>query len=157
MGEWVSGWLGVGSMGEPIAGYARLSEGPLGEVIASFKLMLPEGGMSGDSVPQTARFLRYDPARRSVDYIARVPEFLPEWSLEGAAEVSEEVAREFVNEISDSWPAVIFQWLVDAYPALDVYPMSPEQVQEMGWPPYFEDENPPPFEHLWRRVDLSAD
>ena len=37
MADWVSGWLAVGSMGEPaIAGYAHLSEGALGEVIASF-------------------------------------------------------------------------------------------------------------------------
>jgi hypothetical protein len=28
MGDWVSGWLAVGSMGDPIAGYARIDEGP---------------------------------------------------------------------------------------------------------------------------------
>lgn len=54
MGDWVSGWLGVGSLGEPTAGYAGLSEAPLGEVIASFKLTLPEGGMSWNSSPTTA-------------------------------------------------------------------------------------------------------
>lgn len=78
-----------------------------------------------------------------MDYIARVPELLPEWSLQGSAEVSEEFAQEFVNEISDAWPAVIFQSLVDAYPALDLYPLSLEQAREMGWPPYSEDEHPP--------------
>jgi hypothetical protein len=153
LGDWVSGWLAIGSWGEPVAGYARLSEGPLGEVIASFTLMLPEGGMSWDSSPATIHFLRYDPARNSVDYIVHLIDFPPGWSVEGATEVGED----FAAEVSDTRPAVIFQQLVDAYPELDVYPLSLEQAQEMGWLPYFEDEHPPPFEHLWRPVDLSTD
>lgn len=52
---------------------------------------------------------------------------------------------------------VIFRHLLDAYPELDVYPLSLEQAQEMGWQPHFEDEHPLPFEHLWRPVDLTAD
>ena len=43
MSDWVSGWLAVGYMGDPIAGYARLAEGSLGQVIASFTLMLRRG------------------------------------------------------------------------------------------------------------------
>jgi hypothetical protein len=85
MGDWVSGWLAMGWPGEPVAGYARLSRGTVGEVIASFTLMLPEGGGSWASSPATARFLRYDPARNSVDWIVHIPEFPPGWSLEGAA------------------------------------------------------------------------
>ena len=150
MDDWVSGWLAIGLAGEPLAGYARLSRGLLGEVVASFTLMLPEGMGSCTYSPATERFLRYDPARNSVDYIARVAEFLPGWSLEGAAEVS----AHFADELSDSWPAVIFQHLVDSYLPLDVYPLSLEQAQDMGWSPYF-DEHPPPFEHLWRPVVLS--
>jgi len=42
MDDWVSGWLAVGLVGEPLARYARLSHGLLGEVVASFTLMLPE-------------------------------------------------------------------------------------------------------------------
>lgn len=151
MGDWVSGWLAVGWAGEPLAGYAQLSQGLLGEVVASFTLMLPEGVGSCTDSPATERFLRYDPARNSVDYIAHVAEFSPGWSLEGAARVSEH----FADELSDSWPVVVFQHLVDSYPLLDVYPLSLEQAQDMGWSPYFEDEHPPPFEHLWRPVDLS--
>jgi hypothetical protein len=65
-------WLAVGSPSEPLTGYAQLSQGPLGEVIASFTLMLPDGGGSCTYSPVTERFLRYDPARNSVDYIAHV-------------------------------------------------------------------------------------
>lgn len=153
LGDWVSGWLAASWLGEPVGGYARISEGPLGEVIASFRLMLPEGGMSWNSSPDTICFLRYDPARNSVDYIVHIEEFPPGWSLEGATEVSED----FAAKVSDTWPAVIFQQLVDACPAFDVHPLSLEQAQELGWPPYFADEHPPPFEHLWRPVDLSVD
>jgi hypothetical protein len=148
MDDWASGWLALSSSGEPVAGYARLSEGPVGEVIASFTLMLAEGGMSSDYSPATRRFLRYDPARNSVDYIAHVDEF--GWSLEGTIEVSESLQ----TELGDSWPAVVFQHLVDACPGLDVHSLSLEQAQEMGWRPFFDDEHPPPFEHLWRPVDL---
>jgi hypothetical protein len=115
--------------------------------------MLPAGGMSWDSSPATICFLRYDPARNSVDYIVHIIDLSPGWSVEGATEVSED----FAAEVSDTWPAVIFQQLIDAHPGLDVYPLSLEQAQEMGWPPYLEDEHPPPFEHLWRPVNLSAD
>jgi hypothetical protein len=79
------------------------------------------------------------------------PEFPLGWSLKGAAEVSED----FADVLSDSWPAVVFQHLVDSYPPLGVYPLSLEQARDMGWLPYFEDEHPPQFEHLWRPVDLS--
>jgi hypothetical protein len=151
IGDWVSGWLGVGSLGEPMAGYARLGEGPAGEVIASFTLPVPEGGLSSDSSPGTVHFLRYDPARSSVDYIVDGDDF--GWSLEGTSEVSEDLA----GEIGGSWPAVIFQYLIDAYPELDVYPLGLDQAREMGWEPCFDDKNPPPFEHLWRPVDLSAE
>ena len=153
MRDWVSGWLAVGSMGDPIAGYARLEEAPLGQVIASFTLMLPEGFGSCSYCPATERFVRYDPARNSVDYIAHIEEFTPGWSVEDAAEVSDDFAIEF----DDSWPAVIFQHLIDACPGLDVYPLSPQQAHEMGWPPYAEDRHPPPLDHLWRPVDLSTD
>lgn len=142
MGDWVSGWLAVGYMGDPIAGYARLSEGSLGQVIASFTLMLPEGFGSCSYCPATERFLRYDPARNSVDYIAHIEEFIPGWSLEDTAEVSDDFATEF----DESWAAVIFQHLIDAFPGLDVFPLSPQQAHEMGWPPYAEDQNPPPLD-----------
>lgn len=153
MADWGSGWLAVGSMGDPIAGYAHLAEGPLGQVIASFTLMLAEGFGSSGYCPATERFLRYDPARNSVDYLAHIEEFIPGWSLEGAAEVGDDFAADF----GESWPAVIFQQLIDAYPDLDVYALSPQQAQDMGWPPYAEDRNPPPVDHLWRPVDLTAD
>jgi hypothetical protein len=153
LGDWISGWLAIGSWGEPVAGYARLSEGQLGEVIAAFTLMLPEGGMSWNSTPTTMTFLRYDPARNSVDYIVHLEDFPPGWSVEGATKVSET----FWEEVGDTWPAVIFQRLIDAYPGLDVYSLTLEQAQEMGWPPCFDDEHPPSFEHLWRPVDLSTD
>jgi hypothetical protein len=149
MADWVSGWLAVGSMGEPIAGYAHLSEGALGEVIASFTLPLAEGL---SYCIATERFLRYDPARNSVDYIAHIIEFVPGWSLEGTSEVSEDFAAEF----DESWPAVIFQHLIDAYPDFGVYPLSPEQAEEMAWPSHAEDQNAPPPDHLWRPIDLSA-
>ena len=153
MDAWVSGWLAVGDMGDPIAGYARLTEGSLGQVIASFTLMLPDGFGSSSYSPATERFLRYDPARNSVDYIAHIEEFLPGWSLEGAVEVSDDFAAEF----DESWPAVIFQRLIDAYPGLDVYPITLQQANEMGWPPYAEDRDPPPLDHLWRPVHLSTE
>lgn len=86
MGDWVSGWLAAGSSGEPVAGYARLKEGSVGEVIASFTLMLAEGVGSSDYSPATERFLRYDPVRSSVDYIAHIDD--SGWSLEGATEVN---------------------------------------------------------------------
>jgi hypothetical protein len=114
------------------AGYARLSAGVVGEVVASFTLMLPEGGMSSDYSPVTDLFLRYDPAREAVDFIAHVDYA---WSLEGTARVTEDVAQ----EIGDSWPAIVFQYLVDAYPGLDVCPLSLEQAQEMGWGPCFDE------------------
>lgn len=151
MGDWVSGWLGVGSLDQPRGGYAQLAQGPLGEVIASFKIMLPEGLGSPNSSPETAHFLRYDPARNSVDYVVRVDEFSGLY-LEGTAEVSEDLQM----ELRDCRPAVIFQYLVDAYPTLDVYPLTVEQAEEGGWSPCFDDEHPPPFEHLWRPVDLSG-
>jgi hypothetical protein len=113
--------------------------------------MLPEGGMSASYCPVTERFLRYDPARGSVDYIAYVEEFMRGWSLEGATEVSDDFAADF----NDSWPAIIFQHLIEAYPALDVYPLSQQQAQDMGWSPYAEDQQPPSLDHLWRPVDLS--
>jgi hypothetical protein len=150
LGDWVSGWLAASWADEPVAGYARLSKGPLGEVIGSFTLNVPEGFGSWNSSPDNVSFLRYDPARNSVDYIVHINEFLPGWSLEGAAEVDED----FAAKVSDTWPAVIFQELIDACPALDVHPLSLEQVQEMGWPPRAGD---PSFEHLWRPVELSAD
>jgi hypothetical protein len=153
MADWVSGWLAVGSVGDPAGGYAHLAEGPLGQVIASFTLMLAEGFGSSGCCPVTERFLRYDPARNSVDYLAYVEEFIPSWSLEGAAEVGDDFAADF----DESWPAVIFQHLIDAYPDLDVYALSPQQAQDMGWPPYAEDPNPPPLDHLWRPVDPTAD
>jgi hypothetical protein len=102
MRDWVSGWHTVGSMGDPIAGYPRLDEGPFEQIIASFTLMLPEGI---GSCPATERFLRYDPARNSVDSIAYVGEFIPRWSHEDAVNVSDDFAAEF----DGSWPAVIFQ------------------------------------------------
>lgn len=148
IGEWISGWLAVGSM-DGSAGYVRLSAGVVGEIIASFTLMLPEGGMSSDYVPVTERFLRYDPARNSVDYLAYVDEY--GWSLEHTTQVSGDIAI----EIGDSWPAITFQYLVNANQDLDVYPLSLEQAQEMGWAPCFDDPNPPPFDHLWRPVVLS--
>lgn len=43
MAEWVSGWLAIGSVGDPVAGYARLADGPLGQAIASFTLLVGEG------------------------------------------------------------------------------------------------------------------
>jgi hypothetical protein len=49
MGAWVSGWLGASWMGEPVAGYAQLAEGPVGDVIALFTLNLPEGFGSWNS------------------------------------------------------------------------------------------------------------
>ena len=150
LGDWVSGWLAASWAGEPVAGYAQLSEGPLGEVIASFTLMVPEGFGSWNSSPDVISFLRYDPARNSVDHILHIEEFPPGWSLEGATEVGED----FKAKVSDTWPAVIFQQLIDTYPALDVHPLSLEQAQEMGWPPRAGD---PPSEHLWRPVDLSTD
>src|ERR1700729_1084565 len=60
MADWGSGWLAGGSMGDPVAGYARLAEGPLGQVIASFTLLLGEGFGSSGYSPATERFLRYD-------------------------------------------------------------------------------------------------
>jgi hypothetical protein len=51
MSAWVSGWLAVGYMGDPIAGYARLAEGSLGQVIASFTLMLADGFGSSSYSP----------------------------------------------------------------------------------------------------------
>jgi len=132
-----------------VTGYARLSEGTLGEVIASFTLNVPEGFGSWNSSPATVSFLRYDAARSSVDYIVHL-EDPADWSLEGATKVGED----FAANVGDTSPAVIFQQLIDAYPALDVHPLSLEQAQEMGWPPRAED---PPFEHLWRSVDLSTD
>ena len=113
--------------------------------------MLPKGGAGWTFCPATERFLRYDPARNSVDYIAHVAEFPPGWSLEGAV-----VSEDFAGELSDSWPAVIIQYLIDAYPELDVYPLSMEQAQEMSWQPYFEDEHPPSFDHLWRPANVSV-
>ena len=63
---WVSRWLAASWAGEPVAGYARLSEGPLGEVIGSFKLNVPEGlaGAAGQVErpgpgPRTGRPLRH--------------------------------------------------------------------------------------------------
>jgi hypothetical protein len=88
-----------------------------------------------------------------VDYIAHIEEVIPGWSLEDAAEVSDDFATEF----GESWPAVIFQHLINAYPGLDVYPLSLQQAQEMGWSPYAEDRNPPSLDNLWRPVDLSAE
>jgi hypothetical protein len=88
-----------------------------------------------------------------VDCIAHVEEFIPAWSLEGAAEVSDDFAAEF----GESWPSVIFQHFIDAYPGLDLYPLSPQQAHEMGWLPYTDDQNPSPLDHLWRAVDLSAE
>jgi hypothetical protein len=149
MDDWVSGWLALGCWGEPAAGYARLSEGAVSQVIASFTLMLPEGGMSWGSCPTTAHFLRYDPARNSVDWISEADGL---WSLEACKEVSER----FADGLSDSWPTVIFQQLIDACPELDVYPLSLEQAQELGWEPHFDDRNPPPLDQLWRPVDLST-
>jgi hypothetical protein len=153
MGDWVSGWLGASWMGEPVVGYARLADGLVGDVTALFTLDLPEGFGSSNSCPATICFLRYDPARSSVDCIVHIEEFVPSWSLESTVKVDEN----FEAEISDSWPAVIFQHLIEANPSLGIFPLSPEQTQGMGWLPYVEDEHPPPFEHLWRPVDLSAD
>lgn len=151
MGDWVSGWLALGSPDEPLAGYARLSEGPAGEITASFTLMLSEGFGSWDSSPATERFLRYDPARNSVDYIAHTEEL--GWSLEGTVEVS----ADLTTEISDSWPALIFQRLIDAHRDVDVRPLTLEQVHELGWEPGPDDDDPPHLEHLWRPVDLSEE
>jgi hypothetical protein len=67
------------------------------------------------------------------------------------------VSEDFAAELSDSWPAVIFQHLLDAHPAVDVYPLSVEQAHEMGWQPCFDDKHPPTSEHCWRPVDLSAE
>ena len=153
MAEWVSGWLAIGSVGDPVAGYARLADGPLGQVIASFTLLAGEGFGSSGYSPDAVRFLRYDPARNSVDYLAHVEEIIPGWSLEGATEVGDDFAVEF----DESGPDVIFQHLIDAYPDLDVYALSPQQAQDIGWPPYTDDPNPPPIDHLWRPVDLTAD
>ena len=83
--------------------------------------MPPKGGASWTSCPATERFLRYDPARNSVDYIAHVAEFPPDRSLEVATVVSED----FAGELGDSWPTVIFQYLIEAHPELDVYPLRP--------------------------------
>jgi hypothetical protein len=152
LGDWVSGWLAANWLSEPTGGYAKLSQGPLGQVIAAFTLMVPEGGMSWDSSPATITFLRYDPARNSVDYIVHIDEIAPGWSVEGATKVSEDFAMEF----DETWTAVIFQRLIESYPGLDVHPLSLEQAEEMGWPPCFDDRHPPPFEHLWRPVDLST-
>lgn len=153
MVNWVSGWLAVGSVGNPDVGYAHLAEGPLGQVIGSFTLMLADGFGSSAYSPATERFLRYDPARNSVDFVAHIEEFIPGWSLEGTTEVSEDFAVDF----DESWPAVVFQHLVDAYPDLDVYPISAQQAKDLGWSPYADDRNPPPLDNLWRPVDLAAD
>lgn len=121
----------------------------LGQVIASFTLLVGEGFGSSGYSPDTVRFLRYHPARNSVDYLARVEEINPGWSLEIAAGVGDDFAVDF----DESWHAVIFQHLIDAYPNLDVYALAPQQAQEMGWSPNAEDQNPPPLDHLWRPVD----
>lgn len=153
LGDWVSGWLTASWAGESVPGYARLSEGPLGEVIASFTLMVPEGFGSWNSSLDTVTFLRYDPARNSVDYIVHTEEVPPGWWLEGATEVG----QDFSAKVSDTWPAIIFQQLVNACLALDVHPLSLEQAQEMGWPAYFEDNKHLTLsDRLWRPVDLPA-
>ena len=153
MGYWVSGWLGASWMGEPVAGYAQLAEGLVGDVVALFRLDLPEGSGSWNSCPATICFLRYDPARSSVDYIVHIEEFAPSRSLESTVTVDES----FEAKIRDSWPAVVFQHLIEANPSLGIFPLSLDQAQEMGWLPSSEDEGPPPFEYLWRPVDLSVD
>ena len=43
MADWVSGWLAVGSMGEPVGRVRTPPRRGLGEVIASFTLPLAEG------------------------------------------------------------------------------------------------------------------
>ena len=76
--------------------------------------------------------------RNSVDYLAHVEEIIPGWSLEGATEVGDDFAVEF----DEPGPDVIFQHLIDGYLDLDVYALSPQQAQDMGWPPYSDDPNP---------------
>lgn len=151
--DWVSGWLGATWMDEPVAGYARLAEGVVGDVIALFTLNLPEGLGGTDSCPVTICFLRYDPARSSVDYIVRVDEFRPSRSLENTVEVGDD----FEQEIHNSSPDVIFQHLIDASPDLGIFSLTPEQAQEMCWRPYVEDKSPPPLEHLWRPLETFED
>ena len=146
--EWVSGWLAVGSA-DGAAGYARLSTGTAGEVTASFTLDLPDGFMSADSGPVTERFLRFDPARNAVDYIARIE---GAWYLEATAQVRDDLAA----GIGDCWPDVIFQYLVDASREFDVYPITVAQARELGWLVCFDDRSPPPLDHVWRPVDVSG-
>jgi hypothetical protein len=84
MADWVSSWLAVGSMGDPVAGYARLAEGPLGQVIASFTLLAEGFGSSGYCPCQRAlSALRPGPKLGGLPRLRQ--EFIPTWSLEGAA------------------------------------------------------------------------
>lgn len=146
MSEWVSGWFGADWMDDRVGGYARMSEGPCGQVVASLTLMLPEGFGSYDSCPATDCHLRFDPARNSVDYIVYVEG--EGWSLERTVTVDED----FAVLLADSWPAEVFQRLIEACPSLDVHALSREQAQELGWLPCADDPNPPPLDHLWRPV-----
>ena len=113
--------------------------------------MLAEGFGSSSYFPATERFLRYDLARNSVDYLAHIEEFILDWSREGAAEVGDDFAADF----GESWPAVIFQHLMGAYPTWTCMPLARSKARKWAGPP--RTRTPPRMDHLWRLVDLTAD
>jgi hypothetical protein len=66
------------------------------------------------------------------------PEFRPGWSLEHATEVGDDFSVDF----DESGPDVIFQYLIDAYPNLDLY-AQPAACAGPGLAPYADDPTPP--------------
>jgi hypothetical protein len=103
------------------------------------------------TVLASERFLRYDPARNSVDYLA----YVRSSSLPGRWRAPLRVGENFAVDFDQSWPAVISQHLIDAYPTLTCTP-KPAASPGHGLAPYAEDQNPPPLDHLRSPVALTA-